>query len=292
MKFNQMTILEPMPVAEPLIKNLSKYSKNETKYFDTPAEDDDEKIKRIADSDCLLVSFNHRVSAEVIEKTNLKYIGLCSTLYKGKNCNIDLEAAEKRGITVTGILDYGTIGTVEFTIAQIITYLKSGPNRELKDKDVGIIGMGDVGSKIAKALLFFKANVYYYNRSRKPEIEQLGVKYLDLPDLLKKVEILSLNLPRNTKVLRKAEFDQMRVKMLVNISLDTPFDLKAFYAWLDKPGNTAIFDLVGAGDIRPHKNIIIYDNVSGYTEEAKIRQVQKVEENIRKFLHKNSLTSV
>jgi len=283
MKFNQITILEQVAIADNLIKILSKYSDKPIKYYDTPAGDDVDKINRIGDSDCLLATFGSKVSANVIEKTNLKYIGLCSTLYKGKNCNIDWDAVKKRGITITGLTNYGTHGTVEFTIAQIINYLKKGPNRELRGKDIGIIGMGDVGQRVAKALLFFKANLYYFNRSRKPDMEKLGVKYLDLKELLQKVEILSLNLPRNTMVLGNEEFQEMNVKVIINTGLGNPFDVPAFHDW-QKRGGYGIFDAVSIGDV-DKKTVKYYDDVSGLTEEAKVRQVKKVEENIIRFLN-------
>jgi hypothetical protein len=62
------------------------------------------------------------------------------------------------------------------------------------------------------------------------------------------------------------------------------FDVPAFYDWI-KSGGRAVFDQVGAGEIKPAGNIAVKDYVSGYTEEAKVRQVEKVEENIVEFLN-------
>ena len=83
-KFKHITILETIATANQLIENLLKYSESKIKYFDSAAKTDKEIIKRIGSTDCLVVTWASKISKEVIEKTNLRYIGLCATLYKGK----------------------------------------------------------------------------------------------------------------------------------------------------------------------------------------------------------------
>ncbi len=285
-KFRQIIILETIATAEQLIEKLSKYSENEIKYFDSVAKDDDEIINRIGDADCLLVTWASKISHRVLEATDLRYIGLCASLYTGKNSNIDLEAAEQKGIVVKGISDYGDFGTVEFIISETINYFKKGPNRELKGKKIGIIGMGSVGRKLVNTLKFFDATIYYYNRSRKKDLEKDGVIYLTKEELLNTAEVLILCLPRNSSVLTEDDFKKLKSNVLINISMGTPFDLNPFYKWVGQTGKSAVFDQVSIGDITSGKNIIIKDYVSGFTEEAKVRQVQKVEENIIEFFKK------
>ena len=76
----QVTILEPLPVAKQLIESLSKYSENDIKYFDTPAKDDDEKIKRtvkaIYDLKVEHVAPSHCTGEKAME--------LFETIYKNK----------------------------------------------------------------------------------------------------------------------------------------------------------------------------------------------------------------
>lgn len=281
MKFKKTVILEKIGIAKRLKDALKQYSE-EVVYFDSNANSDEEKIRRIADADAVLITWATSLSRNVIEKTNLKYIGLCSTFYL-KNCNVDLEAAEKKGITVTGISDYGDVGTIEFVISEAIMHFQK-TGRELKSKKIGIIGMGNVGKKLAKAFPFFGADVSYYNRSRKPDIESLGVKYHQLESLLKSIDILVLSLPRNTCVLQDKEFRVLDAELLINISIGTPFELEPFYAWL-KRGHAAVFDKVGLGDIEVStENVQYHEFVSGITKEAEDRQAEKVIENIKRFL--------
>ena len=285
-KFKQVVILEKIATAKPLILQLSKYSKGKIKYFDTPAKNDNDIIKRIGDADCVLVTWASKISANVINNTKLKYIGLCATLYKGKNSNIDLTAAESKRIIVKGISDYGDFGTVEFITSEVIRYFKDNGNRELKNKNIGIIGMDKVGTKVFKALNFFDANVYYYNHTRRKNLEKKGLHYLSKDKLLKNVEALVLCVPRNAAVLNKRHFTNLKANFLINVSMGTPFTIKDFNSCIKKPGKFATFDQIGAGNVRPRKNIRVTDYVSGFTEEAKVRQVNKVEENIISFFNK------
>lgn len=282
--FEQITILEKIATANQLMSRLGKYSKNKIKYYQTAAKNDEEMIRRIGQSDCVLVTWSSKISAQTINHTNMRYIGLCATLYKGKNCNIDLGAARRKGVAVRGISEYGDYGTVEYVTAETINYFKNNGNQELNGKNIGIIGMGSVGTKIFTAMQHFGARVFYYNRTRKKQLEKQGLRYLTRQGVCKKVDVLIVCVPRNSIALTARDFHNLKAHMLINISMGTPFELKPFYRWVSKSGNVASFDQLGSGDIKPKKNISIKRYVSGYTEEARVRQVDKVEENIKAYL--------
>ncbi len=296
-KFEKISILNPMSISDKLIENLREYSAQPITAFITEAENDDEVIRRIGDSDCVLVSWNGKLNGMVLKKCSaLRYVGLCSTLFTGESSNIDLDDAEDLGIEVRGISDYGDTGTVEFVISEIIAVFKgsngfsrNGINCELGKSSVGIFGMGSLGKKIAKALLFFGAEVFYHSRSRKPDIERLGVEYLDKRKFLKTVDLISFNLPRNTEVMDEVDFDIFgNGKVLINTSLGCPFNINGFSKWISSDANYAIFDADGLSPYKEmfinHRNVRTVDFYSGYTIQAMERQVEKTVENIKNFL--------
>ena len=83
------------------LEQLASYSEKPLKRFDEPPTSDEEIIQRIGDADAFFVSWGTKISANVIEKApNLKYVGMCCSLYSKESANVNIDAAEKRGITV------------------------------------------------------------------------------------------------------------------------------------------------------------------------------------------------
>ena len=108
-------------------------------------------------------------------------------------------------------------------------------------------------------------------------------------ELLKEVEILSLHLPKNTKLLGEREFDLFGCgKILINTSLGLPFEEKAFRSWIKKDGNYAIFDGDGkkelSAEIDKIPNIITAKKSAGWSAETERRLSEKVVQNLKDFL--------
>jgi len=259
-------------------------------------EGNQEIIARIGNADCVLVSWNTRIDKEVIEScSNIKYIGMCCSLLDEKSANVDIKTARDNGITVLGVRDYGDEGVIEFIISELIRLLKgTGKHQwqqaelELGGQSIGIIGMGTLGVKLTEKAQSFGMNVYYYNRSRKPEIEASGVNFLQLDELLRKVSIVSTHLPRNTVILAGRLGLLGNEKILINTSLEPTFELEEFDKWIRHAGNYAIFDRAAMGacydELRNHDKVIYTDKVVGWTEQAKHRLSAKVLSNITSFL--------
>ena len=88
------------------VERLKELGKEVVFYTGIP-ETDEEIVNRIGDADCVLVSYNTQIRRNVIEACpNIKYIGMCCTLYSESSANVDIAAARERGITVLGIRDY------------------------------------------------------------------------------------------------------------------------------------------------------------------------------------------
>lgn len=298
MKFNKIVSVDNTGLVAPVKEKLYELAEEVLFYDDFPTNKVD-IVSRINDADCVLVSWNTRIDREIIESCpNIKYIGMCCSLIDENSANVDIAAAREHGITVLGVRDYGDEGVIEFIISELIRLLHGyGENQwkedvqELTNQKLGIIGLGTVGGMLAERALSFGMQVYYYNRSRKKSLEEKGVRYLELKELLKEVDILSTNLPRNTIVLHQEDFDMYgNDKILINTTLGPTFDVEAFNIWIANKSNYAIFDRVAMGDyyeeFKEISNINYSDKTAGWTAQAKERLSYKVVENINTFFDK------
>ena len=297
MTFQKITIIDSCGLTPYVLEQITQLSKEPIIIYNDFPDSDAEILNRIGDSDCMLVSWHTKVNADVIQAApNLKYIGMCCSLYDEKAANVDIAQARKQGIVVKGVRDYGDDGTLEFIFAELI-YLMKGlgnhqwqtENRELRGKTMGIIGMGTLGTMVARTAKHFGMNVFYFNRSRKLELEAEGFSFLSLNELLETCDVISTHLPKNSNVMGEAEFRHKKPNsILVNTSIGLTFDKKAFITWLSgDPTSFAIFDGPGVGEFSEefskYPNIIISDRSSGFTLEAQSRLSEKVLANMQDF---------
>lgn len=239
-------------IAKNHIKNLGE----EAHFYNDYPTENSEIISRIGDADCLLVSYLTLIPREVIEACpNLTYIGMCCSLFDESSANVDVACARERGIRVLGVKDYGDEGVVEYIVSELIRLLhgfgehqwQEKPN-ELTNQKIGILGLGTTGMMTAEALKFFGADMYYYSRTRKPEAEAKGIKYLPFQEFLKTVDIVTTNLPKNTIIFNEREFELLgNGKILVNIAIGPTFSVPALKRWLENKENYYLCDAVGMG---------------------------------------------
>lgn len=295
--FNKLVIIEPINMLDIHVKKLSEISKEVIYYKDRP-ENDDEIIKRIDDADALLVSFSTSINSYVLKNTkNLKYIGMCCSLYSKESANVDITCAETLNITVKGIRDYGDEGVCEYIIHELVEFLQGYKElrydtiaHEIGSLKCGIVGLGTSGTLIAKTLKFFKADVSYYSRTRKEDLEkEFGFKYKSLNDLCKESDAIFLALNKNVLLLQKEQFDLMTgKKILFNTSIGPGFDVKEFKNWL-KDENHYFFgdtkETAGDNAIWNLKNTFTINRSSGgKSYEAYYRLGEKVLNNIYEYL--------
>ena len=275
---------------KPFALRLEQLARN-VRTFDTPWRDREELMKRIVDAEVLLPMGGTRLDAETIAAArSLRYIGLGATLFPGAHSNIDLEAAAARGIRVAGVRDYGDVGVAEWVASQAIRFLKRGAlNRELAGTLCGIIGAGAAGGLTARLLKGMGAEVRYFSRSRKAALEEAGVEYRSLTDLLCESLVVSLHLPRRTMLLGAEEFAVLGAgKLLVNTSVGLPAECDALRRWLREESNRFAADADGIGemlaDAEAHPRIRYLPRSSGFTEEAAERMFAQVEGQLAAFL--------
>ncbi|MBQ9731335.1 MAG: dihydrofolate reductase [Bacilli bacterium] len=299
--FNKLVAIEPINIFDKHKEELKMYAKEVILFQDMP-KNDIEIINRIADADAVLLSYTSSISSYVLEHVkNVKYIGMCCSLYSIESANVDIKKANELGITVTGVRDYGDEGVAEYIIHELVEFLQGYKEykwdtigHEITGLKCGVIGLGTSGTLIAKTLKFFKADVSYYSRTRKPNLEEeLQITYKDLNSLCKDSEAIFLALNKNVFLLQKEQFDLMKGKrILFNTSIGPGFDVDALKNWLKENNHYFFGDtLATAGDESIWKlpnTFTINRSSGGKTYQAYLRLGEKVINNIKDFQNKKS----
>ena len=296
--FEKLVAIEPVSLIPSAEEKLQDYAKDVVLYRDIPA-DDAEIVRRIGDADAVLLSYTSRIGQNVLAQCpNVKYIGMCCSLYSEKSANVDIAFARSRGIRVLGIRDYGDRGVVEYVLHELTGLLHGFGMPLLRDEPmeiyglkVGIVGLGVSGRMIADALSYLGAEVSYYSRSRKPDAEQAGMAYKPLEALLRESEVVFTCLNKNVLLLGKDEFAALGAgKVLFNTSIGPGFDSVALEDWLTLPGTHFFCDThAAAGAVAPdffsRPNVHSPNVSAGRTKQAFVLLSQKVLANLETALN-------
>jgi D-3-phosphoglycerate dehydrogenase len=178
----------------------------------SPGSKEENLLEQVGDADGLITRGSIKVTREMMERSpRLRVVGV-----HGIGCDhVDLKAAEELGRVVCNTPDALTVTVAEMAMALTLATVRNVVaadkavragqwNRkygdliglELAGKTVGIVGLGRIGAATAKRLKAFDAEVAYWSRTRKPEAEEeLGISWMDLDELLRRSDIISLHLP-------------------------------------------------------------------------------------------------
>lgn len=133
--FEKPVAIEPVSLIPSAEEELHRYAKEVVLYRDVPGSDD-EMVRRIGDADAVLLSYTSRMGKEVIAQCpNIRYIGMCCSLYSEESANVDIAYAHTRGIQVLGIRDYGDRGVVEYVLHELTGLLHGFGMPMLRDED-------------------------------------------------------------------------------------------------------------------------------------------------------------
>lgn len=184
--------------------------------YDTSSEE--EALDRVAECDVLIVN-KVKVTPRLIDSApNLKLICEAAT---GVN-NIDLQYAQKKGIPVKNAVGYSTEAVVQATFMHILalvgkynhfdqvvkdsTYSGSGIFTdvsvnwwELDGKTLGVVGMGNIGSRVAKVAEAFGMKVCYYSTSGTSH--NRDYPSVSLNTLLTESDVVSIHAPLNERTM-------------------------------------------------------------------------------------------
>ena len=292
--FKKLVAIEPVSLIPSAEKKLYSLAEEVVMYDDVP-QDHDEIARRVGDADAVLLSYTSRLEKPALQQCpNVKYIGMCCSLYSPESANVDIRYAQSRGITVTGIRDYGDEGVVEYVVSELVRCLHGfgQPSweelpREITGLKVGVVGLGKSGGMIADAMKFFGAEISYFARSEKQWAADKGYRFLPLRELLAQSDVVFCCLNKNTVLLHEEEFKALGdKKILFNTGLSPAWDEKPFLEWLE--GNNLCYcDTVGAlgsADLCSHPKVHCMNVSTGRTSQAFVRLSEKVLANIENYL--------
>ena len=199
-------VLVADPIAEAGIARLREHAEVDVQLKQSPAS----LIARIPDYDALIVRSETRVDANVIQAgTRLKVIGRAGA---GVD-NIDVDAATRAGVLVVNAPSGNTIAATEHTMAMMLALARHIPQAdqavkagrwersrflgfELRDKVLGVVGLGSIGREVAHRAQAFGMRVIATDPVLSEErASQLNVKLMSLDQLMSEADIVTLHVP-------------------------------------------------------------------------------------------------
>jgi lactate dehydrogenase-like 2-hydroxyacid dehydrogenase len=301
--FKKLVAVEPLNLVPSAEKALYSFAEEVVMYDDMP-QSVEEMAARIGNADGVLISYTSRLGKDALEKCpNVKYIGMCCSLYTPESANVDIFYAHSRGIEVLGVRDYGDEGVVEYVISELVRCLHGfgtkndgtareawdGVPREITGIKAGIVGLGKSGGMVADALKFFGAKISYFSRSEKADAKEKGYQFLPLKQLLKESEVVITCLNRNTVLMHEEEFEAFgNRKILFNTGLSPAWDAEPFAKWIEQDNVCYCDTLIALGNERylTHPNVNCIEVSVGRTRQAFDRLSEKVLANLETFFKK------
>jgi D-3-phosphoglycerate dehydrogenase len=269
----------------------------------------EELKKQIADADACVVRSGTTLTREVIEAAQrLKVIGRAGV---GLD-NVDLEAASKKGIIVMNTPGGNTISAAEHTFCLLMSLARSIPQAdasmrrgewerkkfmgtELYEKTLGVLGLGRIGTEVARRAQVFGMRVIAYDPFLRIEkAESLGVELVTMDELLAQSDFLTLHMPltaENRHMIGAKEFEKVKKGVrIVNCARGGLIDEEALARAIEaKKVAGAALDVF---ENEPPKNsplvglpqVILTPHLGASTEEAQIAVSVDVAQSIVDFL--------
>ena len=206
----------------------------------------------ITEYDALIVRSQTKVTAKIIEyANNLRVIGRAGIGID----NIDVDAATRCGIIVVNSPEGNVVATAEYTIAMLLALARHIPkahnlvragfwNREIKglelrNKILGIIGLGRVGTEVAELAKGLRMSIIAYDPMiSESRAERLDAKLVELETLLAKSDFITIHVPLTPSTRKLIGSDQLRLvkptAMIINCARGGVVDEDAVYSALDQ----------------------------------------------------------
>lgn len=259
-------------------------------------------------AEVLVVTTFTKVDKNIVDKMkNLKFVQVASTGYD----NVDLDYLKSKGIMLSNIPVANKQSVAEHVIAMVLSFLKNlflmdqvlrsgnwpmlSNSSDLEGKTFGIVGMGMIGKQLAIRLLPFNVNIVYYDIKRlsPEEEEKMGLTYMELDELLKISDIVSIHLPLNEKtknMFGEKEFSIMKDgAIFINTARAEIVDEKALINAIKKKGIKAGIDVYSkeppdfTSEIFRLDNTLLSPHIAGVTIESQQRFLTETISNVLRY---------
>lgn len=285
-------------------------------YDDTTPE---ELLERIQDAD-IIVTKEMPVNGDLIRQfpDSVKLICEAGTGYN----NLDLDAAKEKDITVCNIPAYSSQRVAHTTIMMILnlsstmqTQMKmlahgnhdnftknlQVPHVEVNSKTLGIIGAGNIGRSVIKVAQALDMDILVYTRT--PRADEDGIRYVDLPTLLKSSDYVSLHCPltpQTRHIINEETLSMMKpTAFLINTSrgalVDEPALIKALQNGVIAGAGLDVQETEPPVDDNPLytlDNVILTPHMGWKGLETRQRLVSILDGNIKAYLNGNPVNVV
>ena len=285
----------------------------EVDYYDRTVYD--EIADRIVDADIVIANKVPLNESTLSGAKNLKIICETATGYN----NVDLDYCKARGIRVTNVVGYSTPIVAQHTFAMALylleklpvydMYVKNGDYAkspiftcfepfftELEGKTWGIIGLGNIGRKVAEIAKVFGCRVIFYSASGNNTTSDY--ERVDFDTLLAESDILSLHCPltdRTQNIINAEALARMKkTAILINVARGPVVDEQALYdalmsgqiaaAGLDVLVKEPIAADNPLAKIQDSTKLLITPHMAWGSHEARERCAREVYKNIQSFL--------
>ncbi len=222
----------PLSTGDLSWKELEKLG--EVIIYDKTQEED--ILAHIGDAEIIFTN-KTPLTKEILEKTKVKWIGVLATGYNV----VDVEGARDLGILVANVPTYGNDAVAQFTFALLLELcsgvglhdklVKEGEWEkrncfsfwnyslmELKNKSLGIIGLGRNGEKVAEIATAFGMKILAYDRFKNEKLIKKGYEYLELDEVFEKSDIISLHCPltaENENLICEESINKMKEGVII-----------------------------------------------------------------------------
>ena len=227
-------------------------SQPDIEYINVADLPKDELLKVVGKADVVITRSSTEVNQAFLEAaTNLKALVRAGV---GVD-NVDIEGCSKRGIIVMNVPTANTIAAVELTMAHMLACMRAFPyahnhlklervwkrekwyGYELKDKKLGIIGFGNIGSRVGIRAKAFEMDVVTYDPYIDPsKATDLGIEYTTNFDDILACDVITIHTPKTQEtigMIGKKEIEKMKDGVvLINCARGGLYDEEALYEGL------------------------------------------------------------
>ena len=273
-------------------------------------------VQHAVHADCLLTQreFLGRQQLRCLKK--LKYIGLLATSTNA----VDLEEARTQGVVVCNVPEYGTSSVVQHTLALILELtnqsarhaaavqdgawekspyfsFRVAPLIELAGLKIGIVGMGKIGRRVARAAACLGMHVLAAHQPsmHSVQLEDVAIEWLSLEGLLMQADIVSLHCPLTTRtrhLISKAQLEMMKkTALLINTARGGLIDEAALSAALRQGQlSGAALDVLSeepprvGHELLNHPRCLVTPHIAWATRAGRERLIAAAAENQQAFL--------
>lgn len=270
----------------------------------------DELKKGVKDAFGLVSLLSTNVDKEIIDSA--EQLTFIANYGAGFN-NVDIDYAKSKGIEVSNTPKASTNATAELTMGILLAVARRIPEgdqlmrhegfdgwaplffrgREVSGKTIGIIGLGEIGSAVARRAKGFDMNILYTGPHRKEDKEQaLDASYVDLETLLKESDFITINAAYNASMEHMIDAEQLKLMKstayLVNASRGPIVHEKALLEALqNKTIEGAALDVYEfepeiTEGLKSLDNVVITPHIGNATFEARDMMAEIVANNLIK----------